>query len=41
MPVFGSTNILDKASKLFAESCQDFIFIFDRFCTGISNTSLA
>jgi hypothetical protein len=32
MAIFGTPNILNKVTKLFAESSKDLIFVFHGFC---------
>jgi hypothetical protein len=32
MAIFGTPNVLNKVTKLFAQSSKDLIFVFHRFC---------
>ena len=37
VPVLGPADVLDEAAQLVAEGCEDFVFVFDRFCLRVSD----
>lgn len=39
MPVFWTSNILDKIAKLVSQRSEDLIFVLNRFCDTISTSN--